>query len=229
MSKTFVVVGASSGIGHAIATSLLAQGNRVITISRNTPDLIGNEHLQADVLGTDLENISAPENINGLVYAPGSINLKPFRGLKISDFQADLNVNLLGAVNVLQWAQKSFAADASVVLFSTVAVSQGMPFHASVAAAKGAVEGLVRSLAAEWAPKVRVNAVAPSLTDTPLAERLLNNDAKREGAAKRHPLQRFGTAQDVANAALFLLGDESRWMTGQVLGVDGGISTLRTN
>ena len=125
--------------------------------------------------------------------------------------------------------QKSFAADASVVLFSTVAVSQGMPFHASVAAAKGAVEGLVRSLAAEWAPKVRVNAVAPSLTDTPLAERLLNNDAKREGAAKRHPLQRFGTAQDVANAALFLLGDESRWMTGQVLGVDGGISTLRTN
>ena len=229
MSKTFVVVGASSGIGHAIATSLLAQGNRVITISRNTPDLIGNEHLQADVLGADLENIPAPENINGLVYAPGSINLKPFRGLKISDFQADLNVNLLGAVNVLQWAQKSFAADASVVLFSTVAVSQGMPFHASVAAAKGAVEGLVRSLAAEWAPKVRVNAVAPSLTDTPLAERLLNNDAKREGAAKRHPLQRFGTAQDVANAALFLLGDESRWMTGQVLGVDGGISTLRTN
>ena len=229
MSKTFVVVGASSGIGHAIATSLLAQGNRVITISRSTPDLTGNEHLQADVLGTDLENISAPENINGLVYAPGSINLKPFRGLKISDFQADLNVNLLGAVNVLQWAQKSFAADASVVLFSTVAVSQGMPFHASVAAAKGAVEGLVRSLAAEWAPKVRVNAVAPSLTDTPLAERLLNNDAKREGAAKRHPLQRFGTAQDVANAALFLLGDESRWMTGQVLGVDGGISTLRTN
>ena len=229
MSKTFVVVGASSGIGHAIATSLLAQGNRVITISRNTPDLIGNEHLQADVLGADLENISAPENINGLVYAPGSINLKPFRGLKPSDFQADLNVNLLGAVNVLQWAQKSFAADASVVLFSTVAVSQGMPFHASVAAAKGAVEGLVRSLAAEWAPKVRVNAVAPSLTDTPLAERLLNNDAKREGAAKRHPLQRFGTAQDVANAALFLLGDESRWMTGQVLGVDGGISTLRTN
>ena len=229
MSKTFVVVGASSGIGHAIATSLLAQGNRVITISRSTPDLTGNEHLQADVLGTDLENIPAPENINGLVYAPGSINLKPFRGLKISDFQADLNVNLLGAVNVLQWAQKSFAADASVVLFSTVAVSQGMPFHASVAAAKGAVEGLVRSLAAEWAPKVRVNAVAPSLTDTPLAERLLNNDAKREGAAKRHPLQRFGTAQDVANAALFLLGDESRWMTGQVLGVDGGISTLRTN
>lgn len=229
MSKTFVVVGASSGIGHAIASTLLAQGNRVITISRSTPDLTGNEHLQADVLGSDLENIPAPENINGLVYAPGSINLKPFRGLKASDFQADLNVNLLGAVNVLQWAQKSFAADASVVLFSTVAVSQGMPFHASVAAAKGAVEGLARSLAAEWAPKVRVNVVAPSLTDTPLAERLLNNDAKREGAAKRHPLQRFGTPQDVANAALFLLGDESRWMTGQVLGVDGGISTLRTN
>lgn len=229
MRKTFVVVGASSGIGHAIATTLLRQGNRVITISRNTPDLTGNEHIQADVIGTDLENVPAPENINGLVYAPGSINLKPFRGLKPSDFQSDFNVNVLGAVNVLQWAQKSFAADASVVLFSTVAVSQGMPFHASVAAAKGAVEGLVRSLAAEWAPKVRVNAVAPSLTDTPLAERLLNNEAKREGAAKRHPLQRFGAAQDVANAALFLLGDESLWMSGQVLGVDGGISTLRTN
>jgi NAD(P)-dependent dehydrogenase (short-subunit alcohol dehydrogenase family) len=227
MSKTFVVVGASSGIGYAIAQNLLAKGNRVITIGRSTPNLVGNHHYQADVLADALENIPAPESINGLVYAPGSINLKPFRGLKISDFQADLNVNLLGAISVLHWAQKSFATDASVVLFSTVAVQQGMPFHASVAAAKGAVEGLVRSLAAEWAPKVRVNAIAPSLTDTPLADRLINTEAKREAAAKRHPLQRIGTAEDVANAALFLLSDESRWMTGQILGVDGGMSAVK--
>ena len=163
------------------------------------------------------------------MYAPGSINLKPFRGLKRSDFEHEFAINALGAVDVLQWAQKTLTATpgASVVLFSTVAVTQGMPFHASVAAAKGAVEGLTRSLAAEWAPKVRVNAIAPSLTNTPLAERLLNNEAKQEAAAKRHPLQRVGTPEDIANAALFLLSEQSSWITGQILGVDGGMSALK--
>jgi NAD(P)-dependent dehydrogenase (short-subunit alcohol dehydrogenase family) len=229
MNKTYVIVGASSGIGYAVASALLAGGNTVITLSRNTPALTGNTHYTFDLSTDDLATIPLPEQIHGLMYAPGSINLKPFRGLKRSDFEHEFAINALGAVDVLQWAQKTLTATpgASVVLFSTVAVTQGMPFHASVAAAKGAVEGLTRSLAAEWAPKVRVNAIAPSLTNTPLAERLLNNEAKQEAAAKRHPLQRVGTPEDIANAALFLLSEQSSWITGQILGVDGGMSALK--
>ena len=229
MNKTYVVIGASSGIGYATAKALLEEGNEVITLSRNTPDLSGNTHYTFNVLTDDINTIPLPEQLDGLVYAPGSINLKPFRGLKKTDFQDEMQINFFGAVDALQWAQKPLVATlgASVVLFSTVAVKQGMPFHASVAAAKGAVEGLTRSLAAEWAPKVRVNAVAPSLTNTPLADRLLNNETKQEAAAKRHPLQRYGEAADIANAALFLLSEKSSWITGQIIGVDGGMSTLK--
>ena len=229
MNKTYVVIGASSGIGYATAKALLEEGNEVITLSRNTPDLSGNTHYTFNVLTDDINTIPLPEQLDGLVYAPGSINLKPFRGLKKTDFQDEMKINFFGAVDALQWAQKPLVATpgASVVLFSTVAVKQGMPFHASVAAAKGAVEGLTRSLAAEWAPKVRVNAVAPSLTNTPLADRLLNNETKQEAAAKRHPLQRYGEAADIANAALFLLSEKSSWITGQIIGVDGGMSTLK--
>jgi 3-oxoacyl-[acyl-carrier protein] reductase len=229
LMKTYAIVGASSGIGLEIAKSLLAGGNEVITLSRRNPYLSGNTHHTVDVLEDELDNIPAPETLNGLVYAPGSINLKPFRGLKTEDFQNDFNVNFLGAVNALKWAQKSLTKSpvSSVVLFSTVAVQQGMPFHASVAAAKGAVEGLTRSLAAEWAPKVRVNCIAPSLTDTPLAERLLNNEKKQEASANRHPLHRVGSASDIAKAALYLLGDDSSWVTGQILGVDGGLSAIK--
>jgi NAD(P)-dependent dehydrogenase (short-subunit alcohol dehydrogenase family) len=134
----------------------------------------------------------------------------------------------MGAVRTLQQVQPLLMASeqSSVVFFSTVAVQTGMPFHASVAAAKGALEGLGRSLAAEWAPKVRVNVIAPSITDTPLANRFLNNDAKKEKAALRHPLKRVGTTTDVAQLAAFLLSEKSSWMTGQVLGLDGGMSAL---
>jgi NAD(P)-dependent dehydrogenase (short-subunit alcohol dehydrogenase family) len=118
---------------------------------------------------------------------------------------------------------------AAIVLFSTVAVQTGLPFHASIASAKGAVEGLTRSLAAELAPKIRVNAVAPSLTDTPLAAQLLSSDDKRSASAKRHPLKRIGTPEDIANTALFLLEDSSAWMTGQIIGVDGGLGTVLVN
>jgi NAD(P)-dependent dehydrogenase (short-subunit alcohol dehydrogenase family) len=148
-----------------------------------------------------------------------------------ADFRQDFELNLIGAVRFLQACQSRLQGidgqPASVVLFSTIAVSQGLPMHASVAASKGAVEGLVRSLAAEWAPKIRVNAIAPALTDTPLAGRLLSSPEKREAMAARYPLKRIGTAADVAAMARFLLSAESSWMTGQVLGVDGGMSTLR--
>ncbi|MCB0643299.1 MAG: SDR family oxidoreductase, partial [Phaeodactylibacter sp.] len=145
------------------------------------------------------------------------------------DFQQDFEINVLGAVKVLKAARKALvkAGNASVVLYSTVAVGQGMPFHASVAASKGAVEGLARSLAAEWAPKVRVNCIAPSLTDTPLAAGLLSNAAKREASDKRHPLRRVGQPEDIAAMTTFLLSDKGNWISGQVLGVDGGMATLR--
>jgi NAD(P)-dependent dehydrogenase (short-subunit alcohol dehydrogenase family) len=231
MQKTYVVVGASSGIGLEIATQLLAQNHRVIGLSRTQPTHPGIEYYPYNVTQPNLDDLPQLATIDGLVYAPGTINLKPFRSLKRPQFQADLEVNLLGAIDLIQWALQGLqsATHPAVLFFSTVAVQQGMPFHASIAAAKGAVEGLTRSLAAEWAPKIRVNAIAPSLTDTPLADRLLNSDAKREAAAKRHPLQRVGTPQDLATAALYLLSENASWITGQIIPVDGGMSSLKIN
>jgi NAD(P)-dependent dehydrogenase (short-subunit alcohol dehydrogenase family) len=172
-----------------------------------------------------------PEQLDGFVYCPGSINLRPFRGLKSQTFLDDFNLNVMGAVKsiqaVLPLLQKS--PQSSLVFYSTVAVSTGMPFHASVAAAKGALEGLTRSLAAEYAPKFRVNCIAPSLTDTPLADKFLNNEAKIEKAQERHPLKQVGSAKNIAQMTAFLLGEESQWMTGQILHVDGGIGDLKTN
>jgi 3-oxoacyl-[acyl-carrier protein] reductase len=174
--------------------------------------------------------LELPAQLDGLVYLPGSITLKPFHRLTAEDFRADFQVNCLGAVAVLQAALPALKAapHASVVLFSTIAVAQGLSFHASIAAAKGAVEGLTRSLAAELAPKIRVNAIAPSLTDTPLAGNLLNTPAKKEAAAKRHPLQQVGEPEDVAQLVAFLLSDASKFFTGQVLRPDGGLSSVRT-
>lgn len=231
MQKTYVVVGASSGIGLEIATQLLAQNHRVVGLSRTEPPLAGIEYYPYDATQSNLDTLPHLATIDGLVYAPGTINLKPFKSLKRAQFQTDLDVNLLGAIDMVQWALKGLqaATHPAVLFFSTVAVQQGMPFHASIAAAKGAVEGLTRSLAAEWAPKIRVNAIAPSLTDTPLADRLLNSDAKREAAAKRHPLQRVGTPQDLAAAALYLLSEDASWITGQIMSVDGGMSSLKVN
>ncbi|MDZ7358758.1 MAG: SDR family oxidoreductase, partial [candidate division KSB1 bacterium] len=171
-----------------------------------------------------------PELLDGVVYCPGTINLRPFRQLKEEDFLTDFKINALGAVKTIQGTlnrMKKVEQTASIVLFSTVAVQTGMSYHASIASAKGAVEGLTRSLAAELAPKIRVNCIAPSLTDTPLAARLLGSEEKQQAAAERHPLKRFGQPEDIANLACFLLSDESSWITGQVLHVDGGMSSVR--
>lgn len=187
-------------------------------------------HIPCDVTG-EAPLPEPPESIQGAVYCPGTVNLKSFRALSEEDFRRDWEVNLLGAVRFLKACQAKLKGEdgnpASVVLFSTVAVGQGMPMHASVAAAKGAVEGLVRSLAAEWAPKVRVNAIAPALVDTPLVERMLASPEKREAMGARYPLKRVGSAADAAALARFLLSPDSGWITGQVLGLDGGMSTLR--
>jgi NAD(P)-dependent dehydrogenase (short-subunit alcohol dehydrogenase family) len=175
------------------------------------------------------QELNVPESLDGLVYAPGSINLKPFRGLRPSDWQNDWTINVMGAVRVLQRSEKALMASgrASVVLFSTVAVGTGMPYHASIAASKGAVEGLCRSLAAEWAPKVRVNAIAPSITDTPMAERLLGSPEKRENSQKRHPLNRISGPEELAGLAAFLLGSDAAGLSGQILHPDNGMGNLR--
>jgi 3-oxoacyl-[acyl-carrier protein] reductase len=229
MNRNYLVIGASSGIGKAVAQKIALEGHHLTCLSRRQPEGFDSNYFYFDAIQPVFSTITLPEKLDGLVYAPGSINLKPFKSLKRTDFLADMEVNLFGLIEVLHWASKSLLASESpsVVTFSTVAVGQGMPFHASIAAAKGAVEGLTKSLAAEWAPKIRVNCIAPSLTDTPLADRLLNNEAKQEAAAKRHPLHRFGQPSDIAEAALFLLSEKSSWITGQVWGIDGGMSTLK--
>ena len=232
MKKKILIIGGSSGIGRALV-DLLTPEHNIYVASRSKESLsnAGVTHLSYDVMNDALDLSNLPEQLDGFVYCPGSINLRPFRGLKPQTFQDDFNLNVIGAIKSLQTVlpllQKS--PQASLVFYSTVAVQTGMPFHASVAAAKGALEGLTRSLAAEYAPKFRVNCIALSLTDTPLAEKFLNNDAKLEKAQERHPLKQVGTAKNIAQMTAFLLGDESQWMTGQILHVDGGIGDLKTN
>ena len=234
MSKKIVIIGGSHGISSKLTELLLDEGQEVFCFSRTKGELenLNNSNLhhhEFDVLQDDLKDFEIPEQVDGLIYAPGSINLKPIRGLKEEDFKNDFEINVLGAVKSIQALLKPLKKSdlSSVVMFSTVAVQQGMPFHASVAASKGAVEGLGRSLAAELAPKVRVNVIAPSLTETPMAERLLSSDDKRKSSAERHPMKAVGTADDQAHLAAFLLSDKSKWMTGQVIGVDGGLSALK--
>ena len=190
----------------------------------------GVTHLDFDVLSDDVTSLELPDQIDGLVYCPGSINLKPFKRIKPQTFQEDLEVNFLSLVKVVQGLLPKLSAShqASLVFFSTVAVKVGMPFHTSVSASKGAIEGFAKALAAEYAPKMRVNVIAPSLTDTPLAGRLLSSEDKKQRMGEMHPLKRIGTSLDIANTACFLLSEQSSWMTGQVLGVDGGKSTLQT-
>jgi NAD(P)-dependent dehydrogenase (short-subunit alcohol dehydrogenase family) len=219
--KHFLLVGASSAVAQSTKSTLLDKGHQVTQLSR--------VESYSDYELTDY--ISALPSIDtrfdGIVYFPGSINLKPFRSLKLEDFQSDFNIHVLGAVNVLKTYQSNLNEGASVVLISSVAATTGMPFHASVASVKAALEGFARSLAAEWAPKIRVNVVAPSLTLTPMAEKLTNTPEKIEAGAQRHPLKRLGNPSDLANAISFLLGDDSAWMTGQTLAVDGGMGKLK--
>ena len=229
--KNILVVGASSGIGKSVAELSLEKGANVYVASRNQPNLQGANYISLDVTQMESELDDLPEVLHGVVYAPGSINLKPFHRLKKDDFQKDLDINLFGAIKVLQACMTRLkkAEGASVVMYSTVAVNMGMNFHSAVATAKGAVEGLAKSLAAEWAPMgIRVNVLAPSLTETPLADRLLATDDKKEASNKRHPIGRYGQPADLGHMTALLLSDEGSWITGQIIGVDGGLSTLRT-
>ena len=229
--KNILIIGASSGIGLELAGKLKENCN-IYAMSRSHGELTESENIkwkEFDVLNDEIDTGFLPEQIDGLVYCPGSINLKPFRGLKVTDVMSEFELNALGAFKVIQAVLPKLkkSESASVVLFSTVAVGQGMPYHASISMAKGAVEGMTRSLAAELAPAIRVNAIAPSLTETPLASRLLSSEERRDSSAQRHPLKRVGKPADIASMASFLLSDEASWITGQIMAVDGGMGALK--
>ncbi|WP_395045174.1 SDR family NAD(P)-dependent oxidoreductase [Flavobacterium sp.] len=230
--KNIVLIGGSYGIGFAIAKEIQA-GNNVFIASRTNENLsdLNVNYIKFDASTDSLDISSLPEVIDGLVYCPGSINLRPFRGLKPEVFEEDLQINFISMVKVIQAVLPNLTASnqSSIVLFSTVAVKMGMPFHTSVSASKGAIEGFAKALAAEYAPKIRVNVIAPSLTDTPLANKFLNSDEKKEKTALRNPMKKVGTSDDIAQMASFLLSDKSNWITGQIFNVDGGMSTLLVN
>ncbi len=228
----YFIVGASSGIGKKLAENLADAGHTVygtfckneIQSSRQTLNFA---HL--NVLDEMLSVDFLPDTLDGIVYCPGSINLRAFDRIKPSDFLNDYNLQVVGAIKAIQAVVSKLKSseNASITLFSTVAVNVGLPFHSQVSASKGAIEGLTKALSAEYAPNIRVNCIAPSLTDSPLAAGLLNTEQKREANAQRHPLKRIGTTDDIANMVEFLLSPKGSWITGQIIHVDGGMSSIK--
>jgi 3-oxoacyl-[acyl-carrier protein] reductase len=225
--KKIIIIGGSKGIGKAITESLLNE-HKVINISRTSPDFQHSNlsHFSCDVLTDELPQI---EEADGLIYCPGSINLKPFNRLSIDDFKTDFEINVIGAVKCIQTYTKALSTSdsASIVLFSTVATKLGMPFHASIATAKSAVEGLTKSVAADLAPKIRVNAIAPTITDTELAAKFLRNERMIESTVQRHPLKKYLEPSEVAAMATYLLSDVSKSISGQIFNLDCGIVSLK--
>ena len=231
MKKNILLIGGSSGIGLSLVNQI-SQDHNVYVACRSNNSLPENvNYINYDVLNDELDSSLFPETIDSFIYLPGSINLRPFKSLSIESFKEDLEINFIGLIKSLKSVLKNLTASnsASIVLFSTVAVQRGMPFHSSVSSSKGAIEGLAKSLAAELSPKIRVNVIAPSLVNTPLANRFLNNDKKIEKTANRHPIKRIGSASDIANLIDYLISDKSSWITGQIIAVDGGLSTIDTN
>lgn len=228
----YLVVGGSSGIGKALVEQLVNDGHRVYATYHTHPIESNNHQLtyhSLNVMDDSIQLTFLPELLDGIAFCPGAIQLKPFARVQPKDFMADYQLQVIGAIKVIQAALPALknATQGSIVLFSTVAVQLGLNFHSIVSASKGAIEGLTKSLAAEFAPKIRVNAIAPSLTNTPLAASLLNSDQKIEANAERHPLKRVGTPEDIASMAAFLLSSKASWITGQILSVDGGMGSLK--
>ncbi|MDF1814200.1 MAG: SDR family NAD(P)-dependent oxidoreductase [Verrucomicrobiales bacterium] len=232
MIKHILIAGGTSGIGLELVKHLASSGDQITVACRNPEKLsefpgVETVHFEA----TDpAPGFSEPDSLDGFVYCPGTINLKPFPRLTEEDFLKDFEINVLGMTRILRHILPALkkGSDPAIVLFSTVAVQTGLPFHSSISASKGAVEGLIRALAAEFAPKIRVNGIAPSLTDSPLAAQLLNGEEKREASANRHPLKRIGDPVHFAKLAAFLLGEESSFTTGQIYKMDGGLSAIKS-
>jgi len=229
--KNILLIGGSTGIGYELSQKLKEDNN--IFISTRNQDKFNHPNIKTNELDLDkeFETDWLPEHLDGFVYLPGTINLRPFKGLKPSVFIEDFNINVMGCIKILQKVLPKIQAaeNPSIVMFSTVAVKIGMPFHSSVSSSKGAIEGLTRSLAAEFAPKIRVNAIAPSILDTPLAEKFLNSETKLENSRNRHPMKEIGSPKDISEVVKFLLEDNSKWMTGQIIPFDGGMSSVKTN
>lgn len=226
--KNILVVGGSKGIGREIVNSQLEKGNNCYNFSR-TESGINNQNLieeKIDILSDDLPEI---ENIDSVIYCPGSINLKPILQLKEEDFVNDFNINVLGAIKTVKTYLNNLKKgdDPSLLFFSTVAVGQGMPFHSSVSVAKAGIEGLTKSLAAELAPSIRVNCIAPTITRTDMAQRILRNEKIEENIANKHPLKKICEAKDISDMADFLISHNAKNITGQIMHVDGGMSTLK--
>lgn len=229
--KNYLIIGGSSGIGMELVKLLeKEEANVLATYNQNKiEDRPNVKYSQIDVKTDQLNLDELPEEIHGLAYCPGSINLKPFHRFTDDDFMADFQLQVLGATNLIKLILPRLkkSKDASIVLFSTIAVQTGFSFHSQVAISKGAIEGLTRALAAELSPLIRVNAIAPSITDTSLANRFLNTPEKLNLQAQRNPLKRIGSARDIAETALFLLTSKSSWVTGQIIHVDGGDSKIK--
>ena len=229
--KNILLIGGSTGIGYELSQKLKKDNN--LFISTRDQGKFNDPNIKTHELDLDkeFETDWLPDQLDGFVYLPGTINLRPFKGLKPSVFLDDFNINVMGCVKILQKVLTKIQAaeNPSIVMFSTVAVKIGMPFHSSVSSSKGAIEGLTRSLAAEFAPKIRVNSIAPSILETPLAEKFLNSETKLENARNRHPLKEIGSPKDISEIVKFLLEDNSKWMTGQIIPFDGGMSSVKTN
>lgn len=227
--KIYLIIGGSSGIGAAVVDELAHENNVIATYCNNyKKDNINVSFHELDVFNENPVTF-IPEKLDGLVYCPGSILLKPFARINGADFLKDYQLQVVGATKIIQSALPALknSEQASVVLYSTIAVQRGFTFHSLVSASKGAIEGLTRALAAEFAPKIRFNCIAPSITNTPLASGLLNTPEKMEANAQRHPLKRIGTVSDIAKMTAFLLSENSSWMTGEILHVDGGMSSIK--
>ncbi len=228
--KNYLIIGHSSGIGNAIAAKLSVDNFVYGTYAKNKTENkqnVSSHYL--NVLDNEIDLSFLPPVLDGLVYCVGAINLKPFARIKEEDFINDFKLQVMGAIKIIQACLPNLknSEQASIVLFSTVAVQLGFNFHSIVSTNKGAIEGLTKALAAEFAPKIRVNCIAPSITQTPLAANLLSTPEKIEANAQRHALKKIGDAKEVADAAIFLLQKTSSWVTGQIIHVDGGMSSIR--
>lgn len=235
MKKNYVIIGGTSGLGLAVVKKLSQYNHHLLVGSRNErniKDVKQATFFHCDVVNNTFEFPDNIETIDGLMYCPGSLNLMPFKRIKEKDVMVEFKINVFGLLNTVKYflplLQKN-PQGSSIVLMSSVAVKRGMKYHTLVGATKGAVEGITRSLAAEFAPMIRVNAIAPSITETPLAKKFVSSQKIRSNLEQRHPLQRIGEPMDIAYAGVYLLSEHSRWVTGQIFHVDGGLSSISKN